>query len=151
MATMSKEFGYIPLTWTRIGDYSEGVGIYLCDKIVAVRRFDLNSNEWNGSELQRWLNCEFYRQAFTDEHRKKIVGNETTHDCVFLLSIEEVVKYKPRITRDHFTRDPCPWWLRSPGYSMNFATTAVIDGDIYYYSYDVNNYNGVRPAILLKE
>jgi hypothetical protein len=34
---------------------------------------------------------------------------------------------------------------------MNFATTAVIDGDIYYYSYDVNNYNGVRPAILLKE
>ena len=145
---MSKEFGSMPLTWTKLGEYNDKADLYLCDQIVAHMRFDPRSNEWNGSELQRWLNCEFYRQAFSDEQRKQIVGNEKTQDCVFLLSVEEFEKYKQRISGTHHY-----WWLRSPGsYTKYSKYSAFVNykGDILNEGPGVIHYYGVRPAILLR-
>jgi len=140
---MSKEFGSMPLTWKKLGEYNDETDIYLCDQIVDIRRFDEKSNEWNESELKRWLNCEFYRKAFSDEQRKQIVRNEITQDCVFLLSVEEFIKYKRRIAiaTDY-------WWLRSRGNFTSYAAivhnhSAINDGCNVVINYCV------RPAILL--
>ena len=144
---MSKEFGSMPLTWTKLGEYNDVSDIYLCDQIVAVMRFDAKSNKWTGSDLQRWLNCEFYRQAFTDEQRKQIVGNETTHDCVFILSVEEFNRFN-----SHIKIIELPWWLRSPGSYANYAALVDDYGDVDGGGDDVDGGSiGVRPAILLRK
>lgn len=42
------------------------------------------------------------------------------------------------------------WWLRSPGYSSNFAAFVFSDGDVFGNGEDVSFSNGaVRPALLL--
>lgn len=95
-------------------------------------------------------------------------GNATT-DKVFLLSINEVEKYfnsdearkcAPTAyakAQGAYTSDiyktasgaaTCWWWLRSPGYSQNYAAIVNYDGSVYYYGNLVNYANdAVRPAL----
>jgi hypothetical protein len=145
---MNKTFGSIPLTWTLIGDYSEGVGIYLCDQIVNIMPFneDINSNNWLDSKVKRWLKTEFYSNAFSEEQRERIVDHSEAKAHVFLLSSEEYVKYNGNIPLLRSS-----WWLRSQGDYTNKAAVVNYNGDLNNYGYYVNNYYGVRPAILLRK
>ncbi len=95
---------------------------------------------WHDWELRRWLNNEFYRQAFTDAERSKIMLtslhndavnprislmaarlglNDTqgadTQDYLFLLSIEEA---RWLFRDDQARRAQVKWWLRSPAESL---------------------------------
>lgn len=143
---MSKEFGSMPLTWTRIGKYSEGVGIYLCDQIVEKLPFDQKSNEWDGSDIKQWLNEEFYNQPFSDEQKKSIVFNADANARVFLLSVEEYERLKTNISNAI-----CDWWLRSPGYNILTAAFVYDSDDLDSLGDYVFDGNGVRPAILLRK
>ena len=65
------------------------------------------NDTWNTCDLRKWLNNDFFRQAFSANEQRKINttkvinsnlgyglnGGESTEDKVFCLSIEEVMKY----------------------------------------------------------
>ena len=89
---------------------------------LETRRFDRTSNNWENSEIRKWLNGDFYYKAFSENEKKLIRNsnisttvyekkkksgifgsllgqeetvefNELTYDKVFLLSKEEAEKY----------------------------------------------------------
>ena len=130
------------------------------------KRFDDDSNDWENSEIRKWLNGEFYNKAFTDQEKKSIKSSNLsdvgTTDNVFLLSRAEAEKYfandelrKCKVT-DYAKNNGaytdgsgCSWWwLRSPCprnrsiYVYNVFYGGSIDyGDVDYDIYVV------RPAL----
>jgi len=150
-----------------------------------------NGTIWANGDLRLYLNGEFYH-SFSADDRARIVavtnqnldnqwagtsGGGSTFDNIFLLSIDEVVRYfgdsgqfqtgisneeywisdEYNANRMAFHADSVGgnlgdvWWLRSPGQSITRATIVTSDGviDGYGISYtDVYRY-GVRPALWL--
>jgi len=99
-------------------------------------------------------------------------GGIDTTDNIFLLSLEEVIRYfgdsgqlgnKPREEADQIedqydslriARDTSGgaswWWLRSPGYSSKCAVRVHCSGAVDMISKDVSlDSGGIRPALLL--
>jgi len=145
---------------------------------------------WEESDIRHWLNDEFYNN-FTPNEKIKMLehlvinndnpwtgsngGNDTT-DKIFLLSVEEVVKYfgdngmldnipsnlfdlpeiadPYRYARIAYNADGLAlgWWLRSPGINNRDAAKVTQYGRIDYFGEWVNfrhQDNGVRPALWL--
>lgn len=132
---------------------------------------------WEDCSLRSWLNETFYDAAFSVEEQAMIKettvmadknpeyatnpGNNTV-DKVFLLSITEVEKYfgtdeerqceatsyaVANGANEDYKGDYI-WWLRSPGYSSNYAAYVDTSGYIEYYGdYVASNWNCVRPAL----
>ncbi|MDR1806217.1 MAG: DUF6273 domain-containing protein [Clostridium sp.] len=127
---------------------------------------------WEDSSLRQYLNESFYKNAFSDAERKKIilttnanaavtfdngsssVGGNATQDYVFLLSYAEAEKY--------FTNDASRiaalqgdtsdtaifWWLRSPGNYIDGFSCVNSLGELNYSSSSVDlSELGVRPAL----
>lgn len=139
----------------RILDVQDGKALVLSEKTLTNKMYHSAGGigvTWEKSEIREWLNGEFYDDTFTPDEKEKIIetkienkdnqwygteGGADTMDKVFLLSLEEVVKYfgdsgwlanKPdyyayiddmynekRIAKDQDGNDSF-WWLRSPGY-----------------------------------
>ena len=140
---------------------------------------------WETSEIREYLNSTFFN-TFGAADRARILettvintgnpwlgasgGNNTT-DRIFLLSIEEVVRYfgdsgqlanrhgtaldiideydEARIA--HYLSGPAWWWVRSPGRSNDIAAFVSFYGYINMYGTvvywpDING-GGVRPAL----
>ncbi len=116
-----------------------------------------DGNDWNSSDLKKWLENDFASQAFTGDEMKEIDGAPT------LLSVDEANKYfmsdKDRIcmptqqaVNNAAYKDEdngaCYWWLRSPGIDSDNAAVVSPDG---YVSSDGNGVdfsdNAVRPAL----
>ena len=127
------------------------------------KRFDSSSNVWSNSEIRKWLNGDFYNQAFTDQEKKSInlsnLSDVGTSDNVFLLSKEEAEKYfsnkderRCRATEyavkngaDVYNDNGySSWWLRSPMY--NFVYNVSYGGGIDY-SYVCDSNGVVRLAL----
>ena len=96
-----------PIKW-RILEIKEGKVLVICEKAI---HYIENAcygipYSWDKSEMRKWLNGEFYKNAFTSDEKKLIEtvnvpvdkayydkqGSETL-DSVFLLSRSEVEKY----------------------------------------------------------
>lgn len=137
---------------------------------------------WENCWLRNWLNEEFLENAFSDTERdviEKVINNtpknpeagtdggNDTADSVFLLSIDEVLRYFPlvkdRICKatdfargkgvlvDWVNDDNSFWWLRSPGYSPYSASIVYSNGLLYMYGSNVtNSARVVRPALWMK-
>ena len=134
---------------------------------------------WEKSDLRKWLNNDFLKEAFSDEERKRIKecklknddnpeentkGGNDTKDRVFLLSIQEAGQYftdddtrKCKSTK--FAEDKhqmideagfSDWWLRSPG-TKKHAAIVFADGVIDMYGTPVNKDGicSVRPVLWL--
>ena len=136
---------------------------------------------WETCTLRTWLNGEFYNSAFSEEEKVQIQevrvknpknptyrtkGGDNTTDRIFLLSIEEAIRY----FADNEGRKCQPttyaknngaylsesaggmtwWWLRSPGADGNYAAVITTDLDVYTPGRNVNYTAGsVRPAFWL--
>ena len=139
---------------------------------------------WEKSKLREWLNNEFVDEAFSDEEKEKLVsvrnenkcnpkygtpGGNDTYDKVFLLSIDEVVKYF--MPEDPFKNElllyptkyarsqgvsvsrnmTCYWWLRTPGervYNCTNMATVMPDGRINMHgACPYSDRLGIRPVI----
>jgi hypothetical protein len=146
---------------------------------------DRNPITWAECDLQKYLNGEFYNK-FSKEQQKRILevtnknlpnqwikteGGKETRDKIFLLSMEEVVRYfgdsgqlknkNPNSKywiNDQYNNNRQPkfnksrnwWWLRSPGIRSNVAVFVNIGGSICLSGHYVNNGGGgVRPALWL--
>ena len=144
---------------------------------------------WAGSAMRQYLNGEFLNR-FTSEERRRIVetrvinddnpwfgtnGGQDTTDYVFLLSLDEVVRYfgdsgqlgdqnhpdnyfggfNDRYNDNRIAHMPNGaalwWWLRSPGFDSREATGVGENGDLLVMGggHVVYGSGGVRPAMWL--
>jgi hypothetical protein len=192
----------LEINW-RVLDVYNGNALIISDKIlisntyhydaaklekVSMREYQSGAVTWEKSSIRQYLNGSFYDDAFTTEEKAWIVesmiansanpwygtpGGIDTTDKVFLLNIEEVVKYfgdsgqlrdknrgnihwiddqynSTRIAK--FANDNASWWwLRSPGRNSNRVVYVLDSGYIdfsggFFYHDD----GGVRPALWLK-
>lgn len=69
-----------PIEW-RVIDVSDGVALLMADKAIDCRPYDTTgeSVDWIACSLRAWLNGDFYRSAFSEEEKARIV--RTTLDC----------------------------------------------------------------------
>ena len=131
---------------------------------------------WENSDLRKWLNNEFLKEAFSEDEIKLIKVSELcnevnpkygtrdtncTKDRVFCLSILEAEQYfrndderrcqptSQAKVHGVYTKDGCCWWwLRLPGNYPNYASGVYTYGALNPYGYRVNNdNNAVRPAL----
>ena len=114
-------------------------------------------NEWQDSDVRKWLNNEFYNQAFSSDEKKiiqKMLTSNETDDMVFLLSSEEVRKFLKSeenmvayVTAYVDSDKNTDYWLtRSWGYKNYSSTGNVIvssNGEMYVGGYCP----GIRPVI----
>lgn len=106
---------------------------------------------WENCSLRKWLNNDFYEEAFSEEEKAMILetelnnwdnpcynteGGNDTKDKVFLMSYKECEPQKPEFSRCmptlygelqgiYIQKDyiiQCEWWLRIPGIRENTAT-----------------------------
>ena len=166
------EFGGID--W-RVLDRQEGRVLVISEYILELRAYHIVPNvgiTWADSSIRQYLNSEFLN-SFTAEERNRIIetrvinnnnpwfdiaGGPDTTDYVFLLSLDEVVRYfgdsgqlgnqnhpdnyfygfsdifnQERIAHELNGAARWRWWLRSPGFSFDLdyysAIPAFIDTD----------------------
>lgn len=132
---------------------------------------------WDTCSLRKWLNQEFYNEAFSDSEQAAVMetkvvnadnpeygttgGNDTT-DRIYLLSLDEVENadygFVSNSVRESKNTDYAKcnyagggwWWLRSPGDSSSDASDVDHRGDVYWAGRSVNSiYHTVRPALHL--
>ncbi len=168
----------MPLRW-RILAIEEDKALIITFMGIDVRNFNDTKgvSNWEKSSMRKWLNTEFYNEAFTESEKHLIVESELmnyknvtyrtdnggkTKDNVFLLSIEEVERYFPtsneRIVKPTaYARNKgvfiAPngnvwWWLRSSGNTEEYAADVDYGGDVDKYGSErFYGVNCVRPAV----
>ncbi len=134
---------------------------------------EYESVTWENCTLRKWLNDDFYTEAFDEAEKEQIIrsflensdnpeyktdGGDSTEDNIFLLSINEAQQYsfsdeerKASYKKSGMELD---WWLRSPGKENNNAAVMESDGTVNEEGIEVNNKSGgidinisVRPAL----
>ncbi len=130
-------------------------------------RFDGSSNKWSNSEIRKWLNGDFYNEAFTDQEKKSInlsnLSDVGTSDNVFFLSYDEADRYfanedarKCKGTEYAVKNGAYVdssngysyWWLRSPYLNYDNCVYNVNYDGLINYNYLVDCYNLLaRPAL----
>jgi hypothetical protein len=135
------------------------MALLFADEPVKNMKFDGDSNDWDSSDIKRWLNEDFYRAAFNEEERDAILtsayryggeykgSDKTAVSKVFLLSTDEAEDGR------YFASDADRaigewWWLRSPGF-LGIAAFVYNDGEVFGGgSIDcVGEERAVRPAL----
>lgn len=170
----------------RVLDVQNGKALLLAEEILEKRPYHSpgGSVTWETCGLRGYLNGEFL-QTFNGPEQSRIVqtvnankdnpwygtqGGNRTADRVFLLSIEEVVKYfgdSDKLWRQseneyciddrynderkaNYGSKAWWWWLRSPGSSGYDAADVDLDGSLSLYGRSVRGFEGgVRPALWL--
>lgn len=140
-------------------------------KAVVSRSFDLSGNGWETSDIRKWLNSEFYYEAFKPDERHYIQRTDVetedvyglrcgwSQDELFLLSFEEVEKYFPdplsriqeknhwaQYTLEDDRKDTNAWWLRDKG-AYDSAGLMVLEDGKYESLGGAQNIAGIRPAM----
>ena len=132
-----------PIQW-RILKQNNGTVYVLCEEILCERVFSSsNSNVWANSDLRKWLNGEFYTNAFNDEEKSQVIS--TDDDKITLLTKGEAETLLSKEERAAGSW----WWLRSPYPDNSYYVWRVYsDGDFNCSS--ARGSGGVRPAFNLK-
>ena len=127
---------------------------------------------WNDSSIRKWLNSDFYNEAFNEEEKKYILNTSNTieyasnvvsDDNVFLLSITEAEQLfesnEDRIIKateysiargvDAYDDGACWWWLRTVCEDNEYVMNVRSAGNLRYASEIAANSDGyaIRPAI----
>ena len=145
--TIGSIYKFSDIDWIVL-DLQCNKALLLSEKILEYRKFDSSVNIWEQSEINKYLNGEFYNKL---NDRAKIEGN------IFLLSVDEVKKYfkddTSRIAKHSnktniFAGAPL-WWLRSKGlYGFDVASVSS-NGIVASSGASVSAVGGVRPALWL--
>ena len=162
----------------RVLDKQNNRTLILSDKVIEIRPYHegatwMRGITWDKSDLRAYLNGEFY-DNFTPHDRAYIAetvittgknprlgtrGGKATNDRIFLLSIQEALKYLGG--RDHQTINKtildqagivsAPWWLRSTGATGRQAAVVDEGGFVQDNGFLISVYDkiGVRPALWL--
>jgi hypothetical protein len=123
--------------------------------------------DWENCSLRNDLNNVYYgtfttlekqkilkiRNINHDNHQFNTPGGNHTIDHIFLLSIEQAMKYfKNNQQRKAYgsNNTPFPYWLRSPGIDRRFAAVVRNDGSISINGDSVRVNHYLRPAMWIK-
>lgn len=179
------ENGEEPIDWI-ILDRSGDKVLLLSLYVLEISDYGSNS-KWEDSKVREWLNGSFLETAFSQDERSRIVrttilpsnspryntdpGN-ATEDSIFILSLDEVLKYfsdslaytrtpyAERIFQEKVklwsSSDQGHVWLRTPGAKTNIDTTIIYSSSSgysisYYGDYVTKKHGGIRPAIWVNE
>ena len=175
----------------RVLDVQDGRALIITENTIGQRMYhgSFESVTWEHSTLRHYLNNEFLN-SFSEADRARIAetrivnndnpwfgtsGGNDTNDRIFLLSLEEVVRYfgdsgqlgnrnhpnngwwgfsdqynNARIAIDRNADERCWWWLRSPGIFSDYAAYVLPNGLVNVNGFIVNpEAGGVRPALWL--
>lgn len=169
----------------RVLDVRNDRALLLTEEILKWREYHSSNTSvtWETCELRRYLN-EAFLKTFSAQERKRIVqtenrnadnpwfgtsGGRDTVDKVFLLSIEEVVKYfgdsgqlqeRPdeywiddkynSVRKAEYRSKTGWWWLRSPGGNdVSNSADVFDDGSLSMFGSKVDLLGGVSPALWL--
>ena len=182
--------------WRVLDIYSDSTALIIAENTIMERSFVdnlRNSNHhatWELSDLRTYLNSLFLETFTEDELRRvlpraihtpdnewyRVRGGNDTEDYVFLLSIEEILRYfdgnsqawspnpplqslrqwliddqhnSERVALDE-EGSPVSWWLRSPGFDYDFIAIVMEDGSVAIYGTGAEDIRGVRPALILR-
>lgn len=159
-------------------DKEDGKLLVVSHEALDVKPYNTEKEDvtWETCSLRKWLNNDFYNEAFSDKEKnsipKSIVtaddntifdtnpGNNTK-DFVFLLSMKDVDDYfiptgttrcKPtkyaKVKCLGMKKDFCRWWLRTPGEYPDSAVAIESLGAIISFGFDVDYSSiAVRPAL----
>ncbi|MDR2547042.1 MAG: DUF6273 domain-containing protein [Lachnospiraceae bacterium] len=165
-------------------DIQSDRALLISNKVIKEVKFNdkvLSSEPWINCSLRKYLNSTFYMNLESNiwkkvievrlennaaiSHRTGLVSQTT--DKIFLLSIEEVLKYFGDsgafgalsdtdfgTVNDQFNKDrsayPDNWWLRSS--SQRCSNAAIVDevGEISCLGKRIFDSNGLRPAMWVK-
>ena len=171
----------------RVLDVQDGKALIISEKVLKQKEYhsEFTDITWETCDLRAYLNDEFYKSFSAAEQKRiaetKVINNDNpwfdtsggndTIDKIFLLSLDEVVKYfgdsgqlANRLNEETYWIDDqyndariaynlngasSWWWLRSPGYDSGGAVYVFSDGDISTNGNAVNCTDGVRPALWL--
>nr|DAQ01204.1 MAG TPA: hypothetical protein [Caudoviricetes sp.] len=155
-----------------IGDTFEIAGInwkilditdkgYMClaDKLEDSMEFDEGSSDWEGSQLRKYLNTEFFEKIADEIGEENIItfnrdltslDGQTEYgeceDMVSLLTIDEYRKYRKLIPNTNFY-----WWLISPWSTpcngWNRSVAVVAPAGLILDRYCLSS-RGVRPVCI---
>ena len=162
--------------------------LLLSEKVIELKSYHdrFESINWSKSTIRKYLNDDFYECFLTSEKKRvlettlqtsenpwfKTGQSETTTDKLFLLSVDETLKYFGDIRQlKNFTSQYCiddnynhqrkaksslgtsvGWHLRTSGKNSNLICTVMQDGQIAVSGDFVNRKLGVRPAMwIIKE
>jgi predicted small lipoprotein YifL len=185
--------GHINNIEWRVLDIQDEKALVLSEDVLLFRAYQPITTgvafpKWEDSDMREFLNGVFYNERFTANERKRIVeqkienknnqwydtesGGDTV-DRLFLLSLEEVVKYfgdsgqldnQPLVNNMYVTKiddvyndlriayrggNPERWLLRSPGIVASAVASVRHNGWIEMGSSSVGWAAGVRPAMWL--
>ena len=161
-----------PIKW-RVLSVAGNDAFIMADNILAERRYNDTEDDnvtWEGCGLRKWLNNEFYNEAFNAGEKAAITetkvktGMYETTEKIYLLSGEEAVNIKygfgkndqstnTRIATDgSISMNPEEiWWLRfCDSDSNDVFRVAYKRGQLFsndYSQYDMTNEYGVRPVL----
>ncbi len=162
-----------PLKWDILKE-KDGKALIITHDIIDAKPFHKKSNNYEKSEIRKWLNNDFYNIAFDEKEREKIqltnVDNsidstgftdnklcKDTIDKLFLLSRNEVNTYfksenekiaEPTVYAFKLSSFAKDWWLRSSYPSKNIVLVITDNGHIIVSN--VKWDQGVRPACWIK-
>ena len=175
-----------PHDW-RVMDVQGSRALIMTDLVVGASWYNsMETVTWETSSIRAWLNNEFLDRfshqelamisettvVNNDNPWFYIYGGNDTQDMVFLLSIEEVVRFfgdsgqlanRPLGTwsisdmhddariAELAADSPTWWWLRSPGNFPYHAAFVSAYGHIYLNGYNVSwTQGGIRPALWIE-
>ena len=120
---------------------------------------------WEDCTLRQWLNNDFFHEiyddfSYNDESiiERSLISNtnnasnycttdgEDTLDYIFLLSIDEALKYSKYVLVENET-DETDWWLRNVGGMYSGTAWCVNPYGRFQHGNDVGIPMGVRPAM----
>lgn len=145
------------LTWRVIMKRGSHL-LVIADDIIRFGAFhyDKSTNKWENCSLRKWLNEEFYKEAFSEGEKcfiekRNIVtsSNKRIQDKVFLLNEQEVYKWLP----DKSDREASSWWwLRDSAHYMYEAQSVYTGASFYGVFGTIVSYQGggIRPSLWLK-
>ena len=166
-----------PIEWLVVKKNSDAIMV-VSRYILDCQPYHRNRTDvtFSGSSIRSWLNRDFLNAAFTSEELSQIPtetiladdndeydidGGSYTQDKVFLLSASEVDYYflskdtvasptKYALEQGVYVNknNHSCWWLRTPGYTQEYASVVLWEGGSHATGSKVNSEDvGVRPAI----
>lgn len=163
VVTMGRYKGLL-MNWLIIcTDRMNGKVLLVSEKTIGLAQYNnkLENITWKDCTLRKWLNEQFFEEAFSKQEKKfikltKVVNNsgqnarnKCTNDFIFCLTIDEVKGY---FAKDSYRSalgmdgEKNNWWLRSTAYGC-VAPDVAYDGTIYESGCMVTDLCAVRPAL----
>lgn len=164
-------YGGEDIVW-RVLKKGDNATLLITEKIIDYKAFNestvVKASDWEKSSLRKWLNGDFYQNAFSDEERTAIqttvvqdyktdiTPGGTTEDYIFILSLEQAFNYfstdEDRIAQ---ATDYAKKRKKFPANSWTLINSYLDDYKKYLISPEgnidnkprVNEAEGIRPAV----